>query len=161
MESIEFDYEIVNIRVRPIADGLIKKYQELRHISAGDILFVLNHKSSGGKKKITLARTRKVPDKWRDILFQLGACSYSYSVEFISKTISCLDGNQMTALIYRELCMIGPEGEILPPDTNDWWRIIAGLGRNWFYPDSACPDLLDEHTDWATLLGKDYEAVKG
>jgi hypothetical protein len=58
----------------------------------------------------------------------------------------------MTALVYRELLMIGPEGDILTPDTNDWWRIIVGLGRCWFYPDSTCPNLLDADTNWKKLL---------
>ena len=73
--SHEFDFEICNSRVRPIADELIKKYDELRHIDLSKILFVVNHKSAGSKKRVVLARTGRVPDKWRDVLFQLGACS--------------------------------------------------------------------------------------
>ncbi|WP_455611414.1 putative metallopeptidase [Cloacibacillus porcorum] len=117
--SHEFDYEICNKRIRPVADELIKKYQELRHIDVDKILFFVNHRGGGSKKRIVLARTRCMPDKWRDLFFQLGACSYFYCIEFIGKTTACLDENQMTALVYRELRMIDPEGNIVAPDTND------------------------------------------
>ena len=155
--SHEFDYEICNSRIRPIADGLVKKYEELRHIDVEKILFLVNHKSAGSKKRIVLARTARVPEKWRDVLFQLGACSYFYIVEFFGKTTSCLDENQMTALVYRELRRIGPEGQIITPDIHDWWQVLMGLGRHWFYPDSTCPNLLDDSVDWKKLMGTNYE----
>ncbi len=47
--SSEFDYEICNNRIRPIAEALISKYEELRHIDPDKILFLVNHKSSGSK----------------------------------------------------------------------------------------------------------------
>ncbi len=143
--------------MRPIADALIKKYEELWHIDAAKILFVVNHKSAGSKKRIALARTARVPEKWRDVLFQLGACSYFYVVEFFGKTTACLDENQMTAVVYSELRRIGPEGQIVTPDINDWWQILMGLGRTWFYPDSTCPNLLDDCVDWKKLMGSNYE----
>ncbi|MDR1516244.1 MAG: hypothetical protein LBS45_11170 [Synergistaceae bacterium] len=155
--SHEFDFEICNNRVMPIADDLIKKYDELRHIDVSKILFVVNHKSSGGKKRVVLARTARVPEKWRDVLFQLGACSYFYVIEFYEKTTSCLDENQMKALIYRELRRIGPEGQIYAPDIHDWWQVLIGLGPHWFYPDAVIPDLLDDNVDWKKLMGNSYE----
>lgn len=153
----EFDFEICNSRMRPLADELIKKYEELRHLDASKILFVVNHKSAGSKKTLVLARTSRVPERWRDVLFQLGACSFFHMVEFYGKTISCLDENQMVALLYRELRRIGPEGQILTPDVHDWWQVLMGLGRYWFYPDSTCPNLLDENVDWKKLMGANYE----
>jgi hypothetical protein len=158
--NYEYAYEIVNSRIYPIANELIKKYEELGHLNANNILFLVNHKTSSGKKRIILARTRKMPDKWCDILSQLGACPYFYVIEFIGKTTACLDENQMTALVYRELRMIAPEGQIVTPDTNDWWQVLMGLGRHWFYPDSICPDLLDNTIDWKKLMGEKYEPPK-
>jgi hypothetical protein len=158
--SHEFDYEICNSRIRPIADSLIKKYSELRHIDVETILFVVNFKYAGSKDKIVLAKTARVPDKWRDILYQLGACSYLYVMEFYSKTTDCLDENQMIALVYRELRRIGPEGKITSPDTHEWWQVLMGLGRHWFYPDSTCPNLLDDSVDWKVLLGANYASTE-
>lgn len=155
--SHEFNYEIVNSRMKPIADVLVAKYEELRHIEVGKILFVVNHKSAGSKKRVVLARTSRVSEKWLDILFQLGSYSCYYMIEYFDKTTACLDENQIVALTYRELRMISPEGNILTPDTNDWWQIIAGLGRHWFYPDSTCPNLLADSTNWKKLMGDQYE----
>ena len=115
----EFDYEICNKRIRPIAEALIKKYRELSHIDPDKILFVVNHKSSGSKKQMILAKTSKISPKWTEILYQLGACSYFYMVEFYAKTTASMDESQMVALVYRELRRIGPEGELLIPDVHD------------------------------------------
>ena len=156
-ENAEFDYEICSGRIKPIAEALINKYSELKHIDVNKILFVLNHKSSGSKRRITLARTSKIPPKWTELFYQLGACSYFYMIEFFEKTTSTLDESQMVALVYRELRRIGPEGEILTPDVHDWWQILMGLGRKWFYPDTTCPNLLDDNIDWKKLMGNYYE----
>lgn len=46
----------------------------------------------------------------------------------------------------------------MPPDVHDWYQMIQGLGRHWFYPDATCPDLLAEGVDWKKLMGSLYEA---
>lgn len=153
----EFEYEICSDRIKPIAEALIEKYDELKHIDVDKILFVLNHKSAGSKRRVTLARTSRVPSKWTELLYQLGANSYFYMIEFFEKTTATLDESQMVALVYRELRRIGPEGEILTPDVHDWWQILMGLGRKWFYPDTTCPNLLDDDVDWKKLMGTYYE----
>ena len=68
----EYDYEIVNKKIRPLAEQLISKYDELHHIDPDKILFVVNYKSAGSKKQMTLAKTSKIPPKWIEILYQLG-----------------------------------------------------------------------------------------
>lgn len=154
----EFDYEICNSRIRPIAEALIKKYEELRHIDPDKILFIVNHKSgAGSKRRVTLAHTSRISAKWTELLYQLGAVSYFYIVEFYAKTTATMDESQMVALVYRELRRIGPEGEILPPDVHDWWQVVIGLGRKWFYPDNTCPNLLDDGVDWKKLMGTYYD----
>lgn len=150
--SHEFDYEIVNSRIKPIADRLVIKFEELRHIDTDRVLFLVNYKTGCPGKHIIFARTRTMPDRWRDLFCQVGACPYLYYIEFLSKTTACFDERQMTALVYRELRMIGPEGNIERPDTNDWWQLIAGLGRHWYYPDQICPDLLADDVTWEKLI---------
>ena len=124
----EFDYEICSSRMMPIAEGLINKYDELHHIDPDKILFVVNHKSAGSRKQMVLA-----------------------------KTTAAMDENQMVALVYRELRRISPEGEILSPDVIDWWQMLMGLGRKWYYPDNSCPNLLDDNVDWKKLMGTYFE----
>ncbi|MEA5034005.1 putative metallopeptidase [Cloacibacillus evryensis] len=156
----EFDYEIAIDRIRPIAEALVKKYDELHHIDPDKILFVVNHKSVGSRKKVVLARTSLVPPKWAELLYQLGGRSYFYMIEFIAKTTAAMDESQMIAVVYRELRKIGPEGEILTYDVQDWWQILMGLGRKWYYPENSCPNLLDDSVDWRKLMGTYYEDIR-
>lgn len=156
----EFDYEICNKKIKPIAEKLVHKYTELRHINPDKILFIVNRKSRGSKKHIVLAKTSKVSPKWAEILYQLGACSFTHMIEFYEKTTSMMDESQMIALVYRELRRIGPEGQILTPDVHDWWPVLIGLGRKWFYPDNSCPNLLDEGVNWKKLMGSYYEEIQ-
>jgi len=116
-ERGEYDYEIVNAKIRPIAEGLIRKFDELSHLNAEQILFVRTHKG-GSTKRVVLARTSRISDKWRDLLEQTGSLPFTHMVEFLDKPTACLDENQMVALVYRELRRIGPEGEIRNPDTH-------------------------------------------
>lgn len=155
----EFDYEIVNSKIRPIAEAIVEKYDELRHINPGKILFITNHKSAGSRKKVVLAKTSLIPLKWTELLYQLGGCSYFYIVEFIAKTTAAMDESQMVALVYRELRKIGPEGELLTYDVQDWWQILMGLGRKWYYPENSCPNLLDDTINWKKLMGAHYDEV--
>ena len=157
MSDHEFDFEICNSRIRPIAEALVKKYEELKHVDPSKILFVVNHKSGGSGAS---AATSKVPFKRTELLFQLGACSYFYMVEFYSKKTSLLDDNQMTALLYRELRKIDSYGEIVKPEVNEWWTLLMGLGKDWCLPDKTCPNLLDDDTDWKRLMGSYYEKPK-
>lgn len=156
----EYDYEIVNKKIRPIAERLIKKYGELNHIDPSRILFVVNHKSTGSKKQMTLAKTSKIPPKWIEMLYQLGSCSYFYIIEFYAKTTAAMDESQIVALVYRELRRIGSEGDLLSPDVAEWYQVLIGLGRKWFYPDVTCPNLLDDNVDWKKLMGTYYEEVR-
>ena len=156
----EFDFEICNRKILPIAEALVKKYDELHHVDPAKILFVTNFASADGKKQMSLAKTSKISPKWTEILFQLGGGSYFYMIEFYAKTTACMDEAQMVALVYRELRRIGPEGEILTPDIHDWWQMLMGLGRKWFYPDRSCPNLLDDGVDWKKLMGAHYEEPK-
>lgn len=156
----EFEYEICNNRMRSVAEALVKKYDELHHIDVDKILFVVNHKGAN-KKHIVIAKTTKIPPKWTELLYQLGSCSYFYMIEIYAKMTADFDESQMVALMYRELRRIGPEGELLVYNVNDWWQMLMGLGRDWYYPDKSCPNLLDDGVDWKKLLGQRYEDVRG
>jgi hypothetical protein len=68
----EFDYEIINSRMKPVADELVSKYEEISHIRTDSILFIVNYRTGGGKKKVVLARTRVIPAKWSAFSFSSG-----------------------------------------------------------------------------------------
>lgn len=161
MPENEFDYEIINSKMRPVAASLIKKFKELEHIDPDKILFIVNHRSRGGSKgKVLLAKTFKISDRWTELFYQHGGCTYFYGIEYIAKTTAAMDENQIVALTYRELRKIGPEGDLLTYDIQDWWQILMGLGRKWFYPDNTCPNLLDDNVDWKKLMGQYYDGTE-
>lgn len=105
----EFDYEIAIDRIRPIAEALVKKYDELHHIDPDKILFVVNHKSVGSRKKVVLARTSLVPPKWAELLYQLGGRSYFYMIEFIWKDAMAHCPDEVKALTIKALKKHGIE----------------------------------------------------
>ena len=138
----EYDYKIISDGTLSRANALVLKYKEHRHIDPGAIIFVENHASRDKKNK--LAKITKISAKWRDILWQKGAPSYFYMIEFYHRSCKELSETQKTALLYRELRRIGPEGDVHEPDTSDWYDLIEKLGHKWSDPDSVCPDLLKE-----------------
>lgn len=151
----EFDFEVCNNRIYPMAAQLVKKYEELRHIDPDKILFVVNHKSKGiSKGHRILARMRKLSPIWTELLFQIGSVSNFYMMEFFARNTEHLNESQIIAVIYHELRHIGPDGKLVSHDVQDFWNIIDGLGRHWYAEDASIPNLLDDDVSWNSLLGK-------
>lgn len=147
----EFDYEVCANKVKPIASALIKKYDELAHIDPDKILFIVNHVARDNK--LRLAKTTRIQPRWSEIMYQLGATPYFYMIELYAKTTAVMEEEQIVALVYRELLKISPEGDIVTPDVNDWWRLIRCMGHDWFLPKHSVPNLLDENVTWSKLMG--------
>ena len=144
MSDHEFNFEIGNSKYREIADGLIKKFDELHHLNPNQVLFLRNHKSANPRQ----AKALRIPDRWRDILDQTGSATYLYVLEIYEKSIADLTQSQITALVYRELRRINEEGKIMTPDVSDWWQMIQALGAGWDKVDSTCPDILAPEFSW-------------
>lgn len=63
---------VVNEDYRPIAEALVKKYEEIAHIPVDAILFIENTKSKAmyrGRAKY--AQIGKIPARWQEVLYQL------------------------------------------------------------------------------------------
>ena len=123
-------------------------------MDAKSILFVMNKK---GAKKTVPGKISKVPEKWREIMFQMGCPAYFFMVEFSEKSFAMLNDAQRIALIYHEIRKIDLNGNLRDPDVHEWVQILYGLGRYWNQPDTTCPNLLDDDVDWQTLMGSYYE----
>ena len=135
--------------------GLIAKYDELRHIDPTRYFFGEPQKLRKQETDGPCQDLQDIPEVDGDTL-PARACSYFYTIEFYAKTTAAMDESQMVALVYRELRRIGPEGDPGPRCAR-LVAILMGLGRKWFYPDSTCPNLLDENVDWKKLMGQYYE----
>ena len=158
MHDDTYDYKIVDDRIHPIIVALTAKFEELRHVEAGHILCVLSAGRLGPKHASRLADIAVIPTRWSDILAQHGRDA-GILLTFSEPATANLDTNQMKVLIYRMLLQIDKQYRIIPPDTQEWRRILDAFGRKWYYPAETCPDILDEAFDWKRVLGDDYAAV--
>jgi len=145
---------VINEVYRPIAEALVDKYQELRHVIVNDILFVDNTESKGKhKNKLKNAQIGKIPEKYQDIIYQLTGRVFTYIMEFFKRNIEAMSREQIIALIYHELRHIGPNGEIILHDIEDWENMVRHLGPDWSCKNRAILDLLAEGVDWNSITG--------
>lgn len=121
-----YDFIVIGAEARDMALQLVEKYEELQHVDPNCILYINNYSSSDEARK--LANVSRIPAMWVDILNQKGVVGKFYMMEFYKKTCDELSTAQLTALMYRELRRIAPDGSILDPDMID----------------GSCADLLDE-----------------
>jgi len=149
---------VIREQFRPIAEALVAKYPELKHIRVEKILFVANTTGSGkNKDKKKLAQVATIPAKWTEILYQLTGRQFSYLMEFFTLNCNGLRREQYIALVYHELLHIGVDGKLRCHDIEDWSNMINGLGPFWneqLSEDKDFPDLLAEDVDWDKLIGQ-------
>ena len=58
---------------------------------------------------------------------------------------------QIIALIYHELRHIGPDGDIIKHDVEDWNNMIATLGTDWATTQSRIKNLIEDEIIWREL----------
>jgi len=148
---------VIREQFRPIAEALVAKYPELKHIQVERILFVADTTGSGkNKDKKKLAQIGAMPAKWTEILHQITRQWYTWLMEFYAMNCNGLR-QQYVALVYHELRHIGVDGRPCAHDIEDWQEMINALGIDWGAQrdeDEEFPDLLAEGTDWDRLMGQ-------
>ena len=145
---------LINESYRPIAVALIKKYPELKHISANSILFVEDTESfKKAKGQTVFAQIGTIPDKWSDIVYQISDLPFDYLMEIYKLNTMQMSQEQIVALIYHELRHIGPDGKIIDHEINDWVNMIEKLGVNWNATQENIPNLLDADINWDKITG--------
>lgn len=140
---------IKNWIYRPIANKLIRKFPELRHINQNKILFIEDmewEKPEGGKpKKHWRARISKTNKQFADM------SGYDYILETRNYFIERMDRAQIIALIYHELRHIDEYGDLQPHDIEDWDNMIATLGKDWATTKAEIENLIDDDIIWRNL----------
>lgn len=140
---------LVNEFYRPIAEALVKKFDEIKHVPVEYILFIDNTDSKGmNRNKIKYAQIGKLPEKWLEVIYQLTGRSFGYFMEVFKRNIQDLSREQIVALIYHELRHIGKDGEIVLHDIEDWANMHYKLGPDWANTKRVIPDLLEEGINW-------------
>lgn len=150
LDNGKFDdkHWIKNFIYRPIAEKLVKKFDELGHIKPGRILFIedTEWEPRDGDKRPWQARIRKANK-------QLEAMTgYWYVIETRRYFTDNMSKEQVIALLYHELRHIDRNGEIIPHDVEEWSNIIATLGIDWNSRKSQIIDIL-ELDEWNELPG--------
>lgn len=142
----------INEAYRLIAQALVEKFRELRHIPVKSILFLDNTEDSGkSRDRVKNAQIGKVPEKWQELIYQMTGRAFLYFMEFFKKNTEHMSREQIVALVYHELRHIDTKGDLCHHDIEDWGEMIRGLGVNWSSTKSMIPDLLDDDVDWDNI----------
>ena len=145
---------LINESYRPIAQTLVKKYEELKHIAVDSILFVEDTESvKKAKGQIIFAQISTIPEKWSDIVYQTSGQPFDYLLEIFKINTAMMSREQIVALIYHELRHIGTDGSIKGHDIEDWTNMVEKLGLDWANTKGSIPDLLAEGIDWESIEG--------
>ncbi len=138
---------IKNYYYRPIAEKLIEKFCEIRHINPHRILFIEDidweEKSTTGRT--WMARTKIANKEFTDMT------GYDYIIEFREFYTEQMKKEQIVALVYHELRHIGADGKLVKHDIEDWENMVATLGVDWATTLGDIPDLIDELDGWDEL----------
>jgi len=151
----------INESYRPIAEALKEKFKELEYVPVSSIIFIDNTETKKKKNNtIIFAQVGKVPDKWKDIIYQFTGKFYSFMIEVFKENTAEMSREQIIALIYHELRHIqlvtkknGSEITIVSHEVNDWLNMINRLGLYWNSTDNNIPDLLDQEVNWDNIMG--------
>jgi len=144
---------VINESYRPIAEALVKKYEELRHIQVKSVLFIDNTKGTGKTlNRRKYAQIGKIPERWQDLVYQMTGRVFMYFVEMFKRNIEHMSREQVVALIYHELRHIIPDGNMRHHDIEEWDNILTGLGTGWAAPNVSIPDLLEKDIGWNSIV---------
>ena len=138
---------IKNYYYRPIAEKLIEKFTEIRHINSHRILFIedIDWEEKPTTGRTWMARTKIANKEFTDMT------GYDYIIEFREFYTERMQKEQIIALVYHELRHIGIDGKLVKHDVEDWGNMVATLGVDWATTLGDIPDLIDELEDWEEL----------
>lgn len=145
---------LINESYRPIAQALVKKYEELKHIAVESILFIEDTESAKKSNgQIIFAQIGAIPEKWSDIVYQTSGQPFDYLMEIFKINTAMMSREQIIALIYHELRHIGEDGKIKSHDIEDWTNMVEKLGLDWGSTRASIPNLLADGVDWESIEG--------
>ena len=140
---------IKNWIYRPIAEKLVKKFEEISHINPKKILFIEDMEwekpESLKPKKHWMARISKANKQFSEM------SGYAYILETRNYFIERMNREQIIALIYHELRHIDEWGDLQPHDIEDWDNMISTLGKDWATTKANIENLIDDDIIWREL----------
>ncbi|MCT4507923.1 MAG: putative metallopeptidase [Tepidibacter sp.] len=138
---------IKNYLYKTIAEKLVERFPEIRHIHPRTILFIedMEWKPTAAKQP-WIARIKKANNELESML------GYEYVLETRNYYIERMSNNQVIALIYHELRHIDEDGSLKKHDIEDWSNMVATLGKDWATTPEAIENILgDDFEGWDDL----------
>lgn len=140
---------IKNYIYRPIAEKLVEKYSEIKHVRPKNILFIENMEwkkpNSLKPKSYWQARISMATKQFEAMT------GYDYILETRNYFIEQMSREQIVALIYHELRHIDQYGDLQPHDVEDWDNMVATLGKDWAKTKAEIADLIEDDVFWKQL----------
>ena len=140
---------IKNWIYKPIAEKLVSKFPEIKHINPNKILFIEDMEwekpDSTKPKRHWQARISKSNKQFEAMT------RYSYILETRNYYIEKMTREQIIALIYHELRHIDEWGDLQPHDIEDWDNMVATLGKDWAETQAEIKNLIDDDILWKEL----------
>ena len=94
------------------------------------------------KERTWVAQVKKAPKDLANIW------GYWYILTIRQHLVHDKTPEQIVALIYHELRHVGPYGEIIQHDIEDWACIVETLGKDWFERFDMADDILAGNFEW-------------
>lgn len=126
------------------ASGLLIRFHGLEAVEK-EILFLADRTST--KPKPSGSSVMRIPEMWRDVLYQLTGNDFRYVIKFFERNLERLTPEQAAALLYHELRHIrfnpAKGRTYLDPrhDLEDWAELVP-FG-DWERDGRGLPNLLD------------------
>ena len=138
---------IKNFAYKTLAWKLREKFDELKYINPNRILFIedMEWKKPDNDKPQWIARISLANKQFAYMT------NYDYILETRNYFIERMSREQIIALIYHELRHIGPDGDIIKHDVEDWNNMIATLGTDWATTQSRIKNLIEDEIIWREL----------
>ncbi len=146
----------VNDFYRPIAEALIERYENLKHIPVETFLFVDNMGDNGKKaNKKLAAKVYKIPQRYQDFIQQLtNKIPPQYVMEFFKCNIEEMSREQIVMVVYHELRHVYQDGNLILHGLEDWPELVGTFGSDWATTQSMLPDLISDEIDWETVKSR-------
>jgi len=136
---------IKNDVYRPIANKLVARFEEFKHIRPEKILFLEDMDWTPGANS-WIARVSKSNKQMKQMV------GYEYVLETRNWYTKDMSKEQIIALIYHELKHIDEDGNLIKHDVEDWGEMVATLGVDWATTQGNIINILDDDfEDWDEL----------
>lgn len=167
-----YGYEVLNKTEKEflVVQEILEKFDEfgfLPSIVKDRIFVVKNTKRKVSEEdlesgKINPVNIYKIPPKFAALIDPEDQFKFPmYMIEIIEEafTGAKYDSNQYKAFVYFTLRKIKFNGNLGDNNSNDWIKILHGLGKEFNNPHHTCTDILSPDFSWEKSMREYYQLI--